>query len=326
MSQPRLRVVVSACLLGEPVRYDGGHKRDAGLEALSEWVAWVPVCPERHLGVPREAVDLVGTPGNPRAVGVETGRDRTAELTARFPELLEALARAGPDAAVLKARSPSCAVGSARVYAARPREGAPVSGQGLFAAALARRFPLLPRAEEETLRDPGARAAFFRRALALRRWREARAGAPGLEALRAFHRREKYNLMAHGQERYRRLGPIVAGARPETAEAAWQAYEAALLATLATAPTRASHANVLQHLAGYFRDRADPGERARLAGAIEAFRGGTTPLGAVLDRVRDLAQRYGVAYLLDQTYLRPHPLELEGADPGTRGRADGKSC
>ncbi|WP_459941964.1 YbgA family protein [Deferrisoma palaeochoriense] len=325
MSHRRLRVLVSACLLGEPVRYDGGHKREPGLEALAEWVEWVPVCPERHLGVPREAVDLVGDPEAPRAVGVETGQDRTAELTARFGEILEELGRTGADAAVLKARSPSCAVGSARVYAERPREGEPAPAPGLFAAALARRFPLLPRAEEEALRTPWGRAAFFRRALVLRRWREARAGAPGLGPLRAFHRREKYNLMAHGQAEYRRLGPIVAGARPETAEAAWEAYEAALLTTLATAPTPASHANVLQHLAGYFRRRASPAERARLAEAIETFRGGTTPLGAVLALVRDLARRYDVAYLLDQTYLWPHPLELEGADAGTRGRADGES-
>ena len=71
---PRVRVGVSSCLVGEPVRFDGGHKRDRYLtETLNRYFDFVPVCPEMAigLGTPRPTVQLVGDIQNPRLVGTK---------------------------------------------------------------------------------------------------------------------------------------------------------------------------------------------------------------------------------------------------------------
>ncbi|NOY44448.1 MAG: DUF523 and DUF1722 domain-containing protein, partial [Deltaproteobacteria bacterium] len=244
----KLRVLVSACLLGEPVRYDGGHKLDPAVAGLEPWAELVGVCPETEaeLGVPREAMDLVGDPAGPRAVTVETGRDRTKELVAVFRRRAAELAGRGLDAAILKARSPSCAVASGRVYPERPRHDTPVPGRGLFAAELARRAPLLPLAEETDLHRPERRAHLFRRVFALRRWRAARTAAPDPKALRKFHERERLGLLSHDPHRCRGLERLAASAADRSAEEAWSRYEALLLETLARPPTRRTHAVALR--------------------------------------------------------------------------------
>jgi uncharacterized protein YbbK (DUF523 family) len=164
MAEEKVRLGVSACLLGEAVRYDGGHKRDAVVvELLGPRAQWVPVCPEVELGlgVPRAPIQLAGDPRAPRLVVAETGEDLTGRMR-RFTEArLDELARLDLDGYVLKAASPSC--GPAGV----PVQGTPgATGAGLFAAALAARFPDLPVEDERRLADPAVRAGFVERATA----------------------------------------------------------------------------------------------------------------------------------------------------------------
>ncbi|WP_025323502.1 DUF523 and DUF1722 domain-containing protein [Deferrisoma camini] len=308
----RLRILVSACLLGDPVRYDGGHKLDPAVAGLAPWAELVAVCPEAEagLGVPREAMDLVGDPAGPRAVTVETGRDRTKELAAVFRRRAADLAALEPDAAILKARSPSCAVESARVYPQRPRQGDPVPGRGLFAAELARRAPLLPLAEETDLHRPEPRAHLFRRVFTLRRWRAARATAPDPRALRKFHERERLGLLSHDPDRCRGLERLAVSAADRSVDEAWARYEALLLETLARRPTRRAHAVALRHGASVVAEDLDAGDRGRLAAAIRAYEEGGGSLAAVASLLRELARRKGRKDLADSPYLAPHPLEL----------------
>ncbi len=149
---PTIRIAVSACLIGEPVRYDGLEKSCAavtgGLAALAELV---PLCPEVGAGmpVPREAVDLFGAANAPRMVGVVTGEDWTARANAWIEAALDRCEALGVAGFVLKARSPSCGVGTAALYEA---PGASSSRtDGLLAGAIRRRFPHLPLVEDEGL-------------------------------------------------------------------------------------------------------------------------------------------------------------------------------
>ncbi|HEV8586207.1 MAG TPA: DUF523 domain-containing protein [Methylomirabilota bacterium] len=164
MPEEKVRLGVSACLLGEAVRWDGGHKRDAiVVELLGPRVTWVPVCPEVELGlgVPRPPIQLAGDARAPRLVVAETGADLTARMR-RFAEArLDELARLGLDGYVLKARSPSCGPAGVPVHGT-----AGATGAGLFAAALAARFPDLPAEDEDGLADPAVRARFLERAVA----------------------------------------------------------------------------------------------------------------------------------------------------------------
>ena len=76
----KIKIGISSCLLGEKVRYDGGHKLDPFLrDTLGRYVEWMPVCPEVESGlpVPREAMHLIGDPGSPRLVTINSRIDRT---------------------------------------------------------------------------------------------------------------------------------------------------------------------------------------------------------------------------------------------------------
>src|SRR5205823_12948479 len=168
-----LRLGISACLLGQAVRYDGGHKRDPFLErTLGRFVEWVPVCPEVELGlgVPREPIRLEGDPAAPRLVAAKSRRDLTRAMT-RFARARAAeLARLDLVGYVFKKDSPSCGLERVRVHGGgRPRR----RGTGLFARALMERLPLLPVEEEGRLGDAALRARFVERAFAHARWQGA---------------------------------------------------------------------------------------------------------------------------------------------------------
>lgn len=155
--QLKPRLGISSCLLGERVRYDGGHKLDLYLrDALGPFVEWVSVCPEEECGlaVPREAMRLAGSPAAARLITRETRIDHTDRMAAWAARRLDELERMGIRGFVLKARSPSCGL-CVQIEDA--------TGAGLFARALMERFPGLAISEDEALRDPLIRAEFLRR-------------------------------------------------------------------------------------------------------------------------------------------------------------------
>jgi uncharacterized protein YbbK (DUF523 family) len=167
----RARVGVSRCLLGHNVRYDGDNKLDpVVVEELGPQVEWVPVCPELEIGmgVPREPVRLLRRPaGDLRMAGVTSGEDWTARMERFADARAQALESEHLAGFVLKARSPSCGLLGVKVFdAARPEAPPTLSGTGLFAAALRRRFADLPIVEEGDLADPAQRQLFIQKVLA----------------------------------------------------------------------------------------------------------------------------------------------------------------
>ena len=159
----RIRIGVSACLLGERVRYDGLEKLDRVVrDSLGTLYQLVPVCPEFELGlgVPREPIGLFGDPARPRLIGLNSGADLTAKMEAWCAARVEQLAAEGIHGFVLKARSPSCGVRGVMVVA---EDGAEVPGSGLFAMALSALLPELPIEEDEVLHDPELREGFVQR-------------------------------------------------------------------------------------------------------------------------------------------------------------------
>lgn len=161
------RVGVSACLLGERVRYDGSHRWEPGLrDALEGQVCLVAVCPEVELGLgtPREPVELVRLGDDVRLLGRDS-RDDHSDAMRQFARarILE-LRTLGLAGYIFKSRSPSCGLDVPILDAAGAAAG---RGEGLFAAALRARWPDLPVAEECGLRDRRARENFLGRVHAL---------------------------------------------------------------------------------------------------------------------------------------------------------------
>ena len=306
-----IRIGISSCLLGQPVRFDGGHKRDPFLtDIFGAFVEWVPVCPEMEcgFGTPRESMRLVRGDAGVRLITVRTAvdlTDRMAAFTRRRAAQLDGEALCGY---VFKKDSPSCGVERVRVYGTG---GAPEkSGRGLFAAGVIERFPALPVEEEGRLSDPRLRENFVERVFAYWRLRHLFSGRWTVGGLVAFHTAHKLILMAHSPEAYRQLGRLVATARDVDRATLERTYTQQFMAALTVMATPRRHVNVLQHMAGYLKDRLDPSAKVELATAIDDYRRQLVPLIVPITLLRHHVMMHGIAYLADQLYLAPHPKEL----------------
>jgi uncharacterized protein YbgA (DUF1722 family)/uncharacterized protein YbbK (DUF523 family) len=306
-----VRIGVSACLLGQKVRFDGGHKRDAFLvDTFGPFVEWVPVCPEAEagMGVPREPIRLQRVGAETRLLGVKSTADHTDAMARWTARRVEALAREDLDGYILKKDSPSCGMERVKVY---DGGGAPTrTGRGMFAAALIARCPLLPVEEEGRLSDPRLRDNFIERVFAYRRLRDLFAGRWTPGTLVQFHTAHKLTLLAHSPETYRALGRLVAASASTARADLKSGYESAFMKGMTTLATPRKHVNVLQHMLGYFRKTLDEGSRAELAGAIADYQQGLVPLIVPVTLFRHHVRTCGVSYLAGQTYLEPHPKEL----------------
>jgi uncharacterized protein YbgA (DUF1722 family)/uncharacterized protein YbbK (DUF523 family) len=306
----RPRLGISACLLGQTVRYDGGHKHDAFLtDTFGRFVDWVPVCPELEvgMGVPRESVRLIGSLNQPRMIAERSGKDWTDAMTAFAAKRSDSLAALDLSGYVFKKDSPSCGMERVRVYEAKTQPTR--RGRGLFAAALMKKLPLLPVEEEGRLNDPALRENFIERVFAYHRWRAAEV-KKSRGSLVAFHTRHKYLLLAHSERHYRNLGRVVAGAKEKPLREVYDEYGLGFMEGLAVQASAKKHANVLDHMMGYFSKQLDPAERQELVELIADYRRELVPLIVPVTLVRHYVKKYAVAYLNDQVYLAPSPKEL----------------
>ena len=308
---PAIRIGISSCLLGEGVRFDGGHKKDSFLTGtFGRFVEWVPVCPEVEcgLGTPRESMRLVNTADGVRLLTGKTRVDHTERMASYTARRVDQLASDELCGYVLKKDSPSCGLERVKVYGTH---NVPMkSGRGIFAAGLVERFPSLPMEEEGRLSDPRLRENFVERVFAYSRLRALFGGTWNVGALVGFHTAHKLILMAHSPEAYQRLGRLVAQARRVPAADLERRYTEAFMAALTIIATPRRHTNVLQHMAGYFKDALDRASRCELLAAIEDYRHALVPLIVPITLLRHHVRVHGVSYLAGQVYLEPHPKEL----------------
>jgi len=311
-----IRIGVSSCLLGEQVRFDGGHKRsDFLVETLGRFVEFVPVCPEMEigLGVPRETLRLVRNGDDHenrsvRLVANKTGLDHTDKVNSFAARRTAALGREDPSGYVLKRDSPSCGMERVRVYG--PSGTATRDGVGLFAAALMRRFPSLPIEEEGRLSDHRLRENFVERVFAYRRLRSFFSTRWTLGGLVQFHTVHKLVLMAHSPKAYSEVGRFVGNAKHLARDKVHEDYERAFMDALRKLATTARHTNVLHHMLGYLRERLDAEARAELVSPIDDYRRGLVPLIVPITLFRHYVREFDIGYLRSQVYLEPHPKEL----------------
>lgn len=310
MNEDRIRIGISACLLGEEVRYNGGHTRARYLtDTLGQFVDYVSVCPEVEvgMGVPRPAVRLENRDGGIRMVDPANEVDWTPAMATLSTRRAGIVDEEGLDGFILKKDSPSCGVWRVRVYGSNG--AASRTGRGLFAQALLDRHPFLPVEEEGRLNDPALRENFVERIFAYRRLRSAFRPRWTMGQIIAFHTREKMMLRAHDEVAYRALGRLVAEAKTAPRPAFAAQYQEQFMSGMTKKATVKKHSNVLMHIQGFFKG-ADEVARRDLAAAIEDYRTGLVPRIVPLTLVRHLAARHEVTLLQEQSYLNPHPKEL----------------
>ena len=295
----RPRVGVSSCLLGEPVRFNGGHSRSRFLaDELGPYVDWVPYCPEIEigLGTPRETLRLTV---DGRLVSRSGGAEHTAAM-AGLP------LPAGLDGYVFKAKSPSCGIHGIPRYGASGQPADHYRGQGVRAWMIAR-FPLLPTEDEGRLNDAVLREEFTERVFAFARLRDLFAALWEPRDMVSFHARHKLQLLAHDPARYRLAGRVVAAAGSAPREATENAYRDVFQAAMTARASRGRNANALHHAFSRLSRELGDRRRADLVTRIESYRRGTEPLSVPIAILAHYASDGGLPWLAAQTYLAPFP-------------------
>jgi uncharacterized protein YbgA (DUF1722 family)/uncharacterized protein YbbK (DUF523 family) len=309
---PTIRLGISTCLLGEPVRYDGGHKLDRFLvNTLGRFVDWEPVCPEVEMGLPtpRESMRLVGDPVAPRLIAPKSGTDYTEQMQRWAQARLDELAQVGLHGFVFKKDSPSSGLFRVKVY--NEHGMAQRNGTGMFPRAVRNRFPLLPLEEEGRLNDMPLRENFIERVFAYYRWTRSLEEEPTPGGLVRFHTAHKLTLMAHSPKHYSDMGRLVADAGKRDWQELTAEYGAQLMEGLGVMGTRGKHANVFQHLMGYLKNHVASEDKQELLGLVEDYRQGLLPLIVPLTLLKHHLNRHPVPdWVHQQVYLNPYPKEL----------------
>jgi uncharacterized protein YbgA (DUF1722 family)/uncharacterized protein YbbK (DUF523 family) len=310
--QCTIRLGVSRCLLGEKVRYDGGHKLDPFLvNTLGRYVEWVPVCPEVEIGlpIPRQSLRLVGDPQAPRLVAEKSGEDYTERMQLWARERLEQLAAVKLDGFVFKKNSPSSGLFRVRVY---DQHGVPARvGTGIFPREVMSRLPLLPLEEEGRLHNVRLRENFIERFFVYHRWQCMLEENPTPGGLVQFHTAHKLTMLAHSPSHYRQMGRLVAQAGALPWPEAVDSYGRLLMEGLQRLSTPGKHANVIQHLMGYLKDSLASEDKAELLGLVEDYRHELVPLIVPLTLLQHHLRRHAVPdWVHQQVYLYPYPKEL----------------
>ena len=305
-----IRIGISSCLLGQEVRYDGGHKRNVYvLNSLSRYFEFVPYCPEVAigLGVPRPPIRLVSRNDGIHAVGTE---DPTMDKTDALRDYAFEVSGQLSDIAgyILKKDSPSCGMERVRVF---DKNNVPAkTGSGIYAATLMQCQPNLPFEEEGRLMDPVLRENFIERVFVYYRWQQMIKDGLTPAALVDFHSRHKFNVLAHDEPAYRRLGRLVADAGKEHLHSLAGSYIDILMPALKKPATRKQHTNVLMHVMGYLKNSLDGDDKQELLEVLDKYRLGQVPLIVPITLLRHHLRKYPQAYIDQQYYMNPYPEEL----------------
>lgn len=308
----KIKIGISSCLLGHEVRYNGGHSHDRYLTGtLGSYVEYVPVCPEVECGmpIPRETVRLVGDPEKPRLMTSKSGIDKTDQMNAWIKKKLKELEKEDLFGFIFKSKSPSSGLFRIKVYSDDGKVRS--NGTGMFAKAFTRHFPRVPVEEEGRLHDLKIRENFIEKLFALKRWRDLIRQGKTLGNLVDFHTRNKLLFLSHNQAQYRLMGKRVATGKEIPVDDLFEQYETELIKTLDYKTTIKKNINVLHHIVGYFKKQLTADEKTELLEIIDQYRDELVPLIVPLTLIKHYARKYETTYILKQTYMAPHPVELK---------------
>lgn len=306
-----IKVGVSACLLGEHVRYDGGHKHDRYLtDVLGRFFKFVMVCPEVEvgMGVPREAVQLRGIADDPNMVGSKSGKDWTEIVNSFNAQRAAKLEAENLSGYILKKNSPSCGMERVKVYNSKGM--AERKAAGLWGAALIKRFPLLPIEEEGRLNDARLRDNFIVRVFAYSRLHNLFNGKYNRGNMVEFHTAHKLLMMAHSPKHYTQLGKLVADVKNVPAAKMRDEYSLLFMEGLKVKSTVKKNVNVLYHILGYLKKQLETGDKQDIIRVIEDYHHELTPLIVPITLLKHYIEKHNIEYIKNQIYLNPHPKEL----------------
>ena len=308
-SPETLKIGISSCLLGEPVRFDSGHKKNSYITGvLKDYFEFLPFCPEVEigLGTPREPIRLVSVDGDVRCKGTKTSEldvtDKLYDVADKQRAWHEELC-----GYILKKDSPSCGMERVKIYS----KGMPSKkGIGIYAKRLMENSPFLPVEEEGRLEDAHLRENFIQRVYVYSRWKMMCKKGLSISGLQEFHANHKYILMSHNQLQARELGSLLAVNKETDLNILARKYLDKLMGLLKSIATRKNHTNTLQHLRGYLKKSLDADDKVELNEVIEGYKMGLLPLIVPITLLRHHFRRNPNEYITQSYYMSPHPGEL----------------
>jgi uncharacterized protein YbgA (DUF1722 family)/uncharacterized protein YbbK (DUF523 family) len=305
----KIKIGISSCLMGEEVRFDSGHKRNAYINGvLSNYFEFTTFCPEVAIGlsIPREPIRLVTLNDEVRCIGT-----RNPDL-----DVTEDLYRSADEQQswhrqlcgyILKKGSPSCGMERVRLYKGEIPDRI---GVGLYAERLMQNLPDLPVEEEGRLEDPVLRENFIQRVYIYSRWQKLMTQTVTTQSLTLFHARHKYIFMSHNQLMAKQLGAWLAENHKTDLATLTRQYLSKMMTLLKQPATRKNHVNTLQHIQGYLKNHLSADDKLELTTNISQYRKGLLPLIVPITLLRHHFRHYPNKYISDSYYMQPHPAEL----------------
>ncbi|TAA48346.1 YbgA family protein [Corallincola spongiicola] len=305
----KIKVGISSCLVGEPVRFDSGHKRNIYVtNVLHDYFEFVPFCPEVSigLGIPRQTIRLSLQDDEVRCIG---SKDPALDVTEKLYQSAEDQKHWHDELCgyILKKDSPSCGMERVRLYKGDTPDRV---GVGLYAKRLMENFPNLPVEEEGRLGDPVLRENFIQRVFVYYRWRQMMLEPLTLDKLMQFHARHKFIFVSHDQNLASELGRWLSEQGKESLAAVSQAYLTKMMTLLKVRATRQNHANTLTHIQGFLKKHVTGLDKQELVETINNYRLGLLPLIVPLTLLRHHFLHHPNDYIDGSYYMRPHPSEL----------------
>lgn len=308
----KIPVGVSACVIGQKVRFDGGHKRASFIEnTLSEIFELQAICPEVGSGmsIPRPIIRQVQTTEGIRILG---SKDSNLDVTDKLQSYADSLIPSITQLCgyLVCAKSPTCGMERVKVY--NPEgTGCTKSGTGIFTGKLMSEMPWLPVEEDGRLCNTLICENFISRVYALHDLYQNVKTPFTAKQFIDFHSRYKLMLMASSPQAYRELGQLLADIKEQDLDKLFIEYRQLFMDGLKMISSRKLHTNTLMHIQGYFKKKLNSDERQAFAELIHDYRKGEVPLMSPLTLIQHYLQKYPDEYLKQQAYLNPHPQHLK---------------
>ena len=307
----QIKVGISSCLLGQKVRFNGGHKQARYCtEVLSQWFDFQPICPEVGIGmgIPRKPIRLVREDDGVKVKGVDDpSQDYTLALTDYAKNQANQVSEFS--GYVFMQKSPSCGAFKVKTYLP---SGMPSTDpdMGAYAKTIHQMFPNLPIEEAGRLNDAALRENFMTRVFAYHDWQNNVAAHPTAQKLVAYHTRYKFLIQAHCEVVYRELGPLVANAGVDDIHTVCEQYIALFMQGLLKLAKVTTHINVMHHLMGFMKKDLDKAAKASILEVIERYRSQQVSLMVPLTLLKHYVDLHHIEYLQNQKYLSPFPQRL----------------
>ncbi len=309
-----IKIGISSCLLGENVRFDSGHKKNAYITGvLLDYFKFVPFCPEVKigLGIPREPIRLVNINDETHCIGT---KNKELNVTQALKDTAEDQHHWHTDLCgyILKKDSPSCGMARVKLYSSADSKNnhSTKDGIGIYAQRLMENFPFLPVEEEGRLTDAHLRENFIQRVYIYSRWRDLCESGLNWSKLQDFHANHKYIFMSHDQLKAKELGALLADTKDKDIEQLAMVYLEKMTILLKITASRKKHVNTLHHIQGYLKKSLDSDDKAELKELIDGYQKGLLPLIVPITLLRHHFRRCPNEYITRSFYMDPHPGEM----------------